>query len=106
MLQAAKDAMTSRAALSFLNREVARYGEVLELRINSREKTVEASCRLRGESEPVDIRVGHYEIESAAGRSFVRATGFTSNRPWLQSLLTDFMQNRPFELPPWAAEIL
>lgn len=106
MFKAAKDAMTSRAAQVYVNNRIARYGEVQTLRINSREKTMEVSCLLHGEKDPITIKVENYNVDSSGAKKYVEATTITCTRPWLQNLLTDFAQNRRVEVPNWAESIL
>jgi hypothetical protein len=106
MFKAAKDAMTSKAALHFFNKEMARYGKLLDLSIDSRNKTVDVSCQLIGERDPITIHVDNYTIVADAGKNYLQASGFTCSRPWLQSLLTDFAQNKRIELPSWASSFL
>jgi len=106
MFRAAKDAITSKAALHFFNKEMARYGKLLDLRIDSANKTVDVSCLLVGESEPITLRVDNYRVETEAGKNYLQASGFICNRPWLQSLLLDFAQHRRIELPSWAGTFL
>lgn len=106
MFTAAKDAMTSKAALLFLNKEIERYGRLTELKIDSKRKTVDMMCVLRGEAEPIAVRVDGYTIESAAGKLYAQATGFSCTRPWLEALLLDFGRSRRIELPPWASGVL
>jgi hypothetical protein len=106
MFKAAKDAMTSRAAQIYVNRQIERYGEVQTLKIDSREKTVEVTCLLHGESAPITIKVENYQLNSPGDKTFFQATDITCTRPWLQNLLTDFAQSRRIELPKWAEGIL
>jgi hypothetical protein len=106
MFNAAKDALASRAALAWANTLIARYGRVQNLAIDSQRKTVEVSCLLNGESTPITIRINSYVVEAERDKKFIRATGFTCSRPWLQSLLTDFGHRKRIELPPWAAAAL
>ncbi len=106
MFNAAKDALASRAARTWANNLIARYGKVQDLKIDSRRKTVEVSCLLDGESSPITIRVENYVVETERDKKFIRATGFSCTRPWLQNLLTDFGHRQRVELPPWAATAL
>ncbi|MDB6095099.1 MAG: hypothetical protein JWM32_2661 [Verrucomicrobia bacterium] len=106
MINAVKDAMTSRAALSFVNNQISRYGTVQDLKIDSRQKTVTVSCLLHGESAPITVKAENYVIETKGDKKFVHVTRFSCSRPWLGALLTDFGQNRKVELPPWAAAAL
>jgi hypothetical protein len=106
MFHAAKDALTSRAAQAWANNLIARYGTVQELKIDSRHKTVEVTCQLEGESTPITIRIESYVLEIEGNRKFIRATGFSCTRPWLQHFLTDFGSRQRIELPSWAAATL
>ena len=106
MINAMKDAVTSRAALAFVNNQVARYGIVQDLKIDSRRKTVEATCLLHGEPMPITVKVESYVVETVGDKKFIRITSINSSRPWLHNLLTDFAQNRRVELPAWAAAAL
>jgi hypothetical protein len=106
MFNAAKDTMTSRAAQFYVNSQIARYGEVQKLKIDSRQKTVEVSCLLHGEPSPISIKVENYKVETAGDKKFFQATDISCTRPWLQNLLSDFAKNRRVELPGWADGVL
>lgn len=106
MFNAAKDAMTSKAAQLYVNKQIERYGEVRRLRIDSKLKTVEVSCQLHGEPSPIDIKVGNYQVETQGDKKFFQATEISCSRPWLQNLLTDQALNRRMPLPGWADGVL
>ena len=106
MLNALKDAVTSQAALTFVNNQVGRYGTVQDLKIDSRRKTVEAVCLLHGEPLPITVKVESYAVETVGDKKFISITGINCSRPWLHNLLQDFAKNRRVELPPWAAAAL
>jgi hypothetical protein len=106
MFNAAKDALTSRAAQAWANQLIARYGKVQDLRIDSRQKTLEVSCLLDGESTPVVLKIENYVVEIEGDKRFIRARQFTCSRPWLQNLLTDHGHRPRLELPAWAAAAL
>ena len=106
MFHAAKDALSSRAAQTWANSLIARYGQVSALRIDTRSKTVEATCELEGEPTPITIRIENYVVESEQDKKYIRATGFTCSRPWLQKVLADHGPRQRLELPPWAAAAL
>lgn len=106
MFNAAKDALASRSARAWANSVIARYGQIEDLKIDSRRKTIEVTCQLEGEPTPITLKVLHYEIEADGGKKFIRATDFSCTRPWLEAVLTDFGQRQRIELPPWAAVAL
>ena len=106
MFTAAKDALTSRAALLYINNHIAHYGRLQELKIDSLRKSMEVSCVLQGETSPIGIKLKDYVVETEGQKKFIQVGEFSCTRPWLQSLLTDFGRNRRIELPPWAATVL
>ena len=106
MFSAAKDAMASRAAQSFVNSRISRYGQLQDFKIDSSAHRVEATCQLHGESEPIRVVVERYEIAERGGRKFIEVKAVHCARPWLQALLEDYAVDRPVELPPWAASAL
>ena len=106
MINAMKDALTSQAALAFVNNKIGRYGTVQDLKIDTRRKTVEASCLLHGEPLPITVKVESYVVETVGDKKFIAITGINCSRPWLHNLLTDFAKNRRVELPGWAAAAL
>lgn len=106
MFTAAKDAITSKAAQSFINQRIGRYGEVRTLRLDSKNKSAEVVCALHGEAEPIMVRVDRYEVRQKDGQTYVRLAQCTANRPWLQNLLMDYGVDREIPVPPWAATAL
>lgn len=106
MFSAAKDALASKAARTYANNLIGRYAELQELRIDSQKKTIELVCALRGESEPVTVRVGHYTLEQQGAKTFMRVAQCTCSRPWIQGLVEDFVQDHPIPVPSWAAVAL
>lgn len=106
MFKAAKDAITSKAAQSFINQRIARYGEVEHLKLDSKNKTAELVLRLVGEDRPVAVTVERYEVTERGGKSYLRLAQCKSNRVWLQNLLSDLGPTREIPLPSWALSAL
>jgi hypothetical protein len=106
MFKAAKDAFTSKAAQTYINKRIERYGEVQTLRIDSRAKTMELICHLVGEPTPIAVRVQSYDVRDAGDKKILTVGPCSSSRPWLQNLLNDFARGREFPVPSWAAAAL
>lgn len=106
MFKAAKDAFTSKAAQSFINQRIARYGEVERLKLDSKNKTAELVLRLVGEERPVAVTVERYEVTERGGKSYLRLARCRSNRVWLQNVLSDFGPTKEIPLPSWALSAL
>lgn len=98
--------MTSRGARVYLNGLIAPYGRLVELRIDSRQRTIEASCLLHGESEPIVVTVGSYVVETDGSKRFLRVCDCACTRAWAQALLKNLVEGRRLELPAWAAAAL
>ena len=106
MFTATKDILASKAAQTWANTLIARYGKVQDVKIDSRGKTLVVSCLLDGEPTPITIKIENYTVETVQEKKFLRATGFSCSRPWLQNFLMDFGPKQRIELPPWAAAVL
>ena len=106
MFNAAKDAFTSKAAQTYINQRIARYGEVQTLKIDSRNKTMEMSCHLIGEPTPVTIKVENYALREVGGKKLLSVGACLCSRPWLQNLLNDLARNREIPVPSCAAAAL
>ena len=106
MFRAAKDALAAKAAQTYLNEKLARYADVQRLQIDSGGGKMEVVCTLRGEAEPIAVRIGRYAIETQGGEKMLRLADCRCERPWVQNLLDDFVEQRAFPLPSWAAAAL
>ena len=106
MLNATKDVLSSRAAQAWLNNLISPYGQAEELKIDSRRKTVEVTCRLDGETSPITVRIEDYSLDREEGRTFFRANRFSCSRRWLQQVLTDDACEHRIEIPTWAAGLM
>lgn len=102
-----KDAVTSKAAQTFVNQRIARYGEVQSLKIDSKRKSVEVVCQLLGEPTPITVRLDNYDLRDGPdGGKLLRVGSCSASRPWLENLLTDQAIGREFPVPGWAASAL
>jgi hypothetical protein len=103
----ALDRMTGSAGPRMaLNRRIERYGEVTELRIDGERRTIEAELRLRGEREPVRVRVGAYELGRDERGDFLVVREVAVSREWMQALARDHLEGVPLRLPAEAAKVL
>jgi hypothetical protein len=97
-----KDSLTSSAAKSFIAARITRYGNLTELRINSREKTILADVLLQGEAEPIRIEVSRYRIVIKDGEPLLMIEAVRASRAWLDNLLEDLLVGRELPVPSMA----
>jgi hypothetical protein len=67
-----------------LNAKFGRYGKVLTLKIDSSNKTIDVDVLLKGETEPIKIRVGQ------EGKPGLALTNIQTSRPWMTELAAAF----------------
>jgi hypothetical protein len=106
MFSAAKDLVVSKTAQTYVGNMIARYGKLQDLKIDSRAKRITLVCLPHGETEPIAITIDRYLLLHDADRMFVEVAECSCPRPWVQSLLHDFVRGRRVELPKWAANAL
>jgi hypothetical protein len=106
MFNAAKDLLTSKAARSYLNNLIARYGKVQELTIDSRNRRVRLVALLDGEVDAVTVDIDSYQIHSVGDKRLIEMQSCRCSRRWLETLLIDRARGQRFELPGWAAAAL
>lgn len=106
MFSTAKDLFTSKAAKAWLNERIAPYGEIKELKIDSKRNRVEVVCDLQGEVSPIGVTIEKYLLEAKDGKTFLSVLDSSATRPWLQAAMRDHLHGRRFEVPSWAAAAL
>jgi hypothetical protein len=106
MLGALKDNLASLAAKSVLAGRMERYGQLTDLRIRSKEKTLLFEVLLAGEEREIRVEVGRYRIAEADGKMALVVETVTASREWLQLLLEDFVVGQPIPIPSIASMAL
>jgi len=106
MLSAAKDMITSRAAKSYVNGVIKRYGSVDELTIDSKRQRIEVMCTLIGEADAIGVTIEKYRLGQKDGKTFIQVLYSSATRPWMQTAMQDHLHGREIEVPSWAAAAL
>jgi hypothetical protein len=100
MRMGAKDWLIERTALPLLNQAVMRkYGEMTKLKLDTAQRSIEAEVELKGETQPIQVRVHEYEILQEGGTAYVVLKDISTSREWLTALARDFAVGRKFEVP-------
>ncbi|HMJ88343.1 MAG TPA: hypothetical protein VK530_00920 [Candidatus Acidoferrum sp.] len=95
-----KDWLIEKTVPGLLNDRVLKpYGELTAFKLNSRERSAEGEIMLKGEREPVRVRIGSYEFIHEGDRTFVVINDLITSREWLTRLAQQFVIGKPFELP-------
>jgi hypothetical protein len=93
-----KDSGASAAIKSWLARELADYGEVLDFKINSRDRSAELNILLKGERDKLTVNVDEYEVVSA-DKDYIVVKRARASREWVNAVLRKFVIGRRQAIP-------
>jgi len=95
-----KDSGAGAAIKSWLTRELADYGEVLDFNINSAKRSAELHVMLKGEHERLTVSIEDYEITTAGSEDFIIVKRAHASREWVNAVLRNFLINKKHRIPP------
>ena len=104
-LQRAKDVTVGFGARTAINSRLRGIGEVTELAIDTKSKTIHVRLELRGENEPLDIHVTDYRLHTG-NRPEITIERARASREWLNAALQQFVIGRTFPIPAKAEPLL
>ena len=89
------------------------YGSLTELEIDSEKKSLRLTLELKGESQPVEIRVPRYQLVERGDETYIELGEIITSREWVNSLLRDHLNEKLIKprlaktpLPAMAAMLL
>jgi len=106
MFKTIKDKTVAFSLKKILNIKFKEYGEMLKLNLDSTNKTINLEVMLKGEKEPLEIKVNQYEIIQENGKSFISLNELTTSREWIDVIAKNYITNKKFELDSKLAEVL
>ena len=106
-----KDRLISERIKQELNTHLAKYGEVLDVKLNTRERSVQLSIKLKGEPDPITVNIGKYELIKEDTKLWLTfdSRSIEASREWLTLLLQDQAGRQRLPVPQkyaWAVEFL
>jgi hypothetical protein len=93
-MRGSRDAALAFAVRTFMNSRLHAMGEATDLSFNSANHSAELRLNLRGESEPVDIRVSDIHVQPAEGGAIVIVGDAIASREWVSGALSEFVVGR------------
>jgi hypothetical protein len=106
LFQRSKDATVGFAARAAINSKLRGIGEVTDLTIDTRNKTLRVEVELIGENEPVVIHVTEYRLHTGNRGPLVTIERATTSREWLNVALQQFVIGKKFPIPPKVEPLL
>jgi hypothetical protein len=112
VLRKTKDGLVAVGAKDRFNQLIRPYGKVLDFRLNTKERTVFASFRLKGEVETLQFCINEYRlVENKKGETFIVVNGkdIETSREWLTKLIGDQLGRQKVLIPEqfnWLSRLL
>ena len=112
VLRKTKDSLVAVGAKDRFNQLIRPYGRVLDFQLNTQERTVFASFRLKGEVEALQLWVHEYRLgENKKGETFILVDGkdIETSREWLTKLIGDQLGRQKVLIPEqfsWLSQLL
>ena len=98
LLRSPKDAAVAFAARTFVNQKLKGIGELTDLRVDTKTKSMRLRLELRGESEPLEIHVAKYSLKQKGDETRLIVKEATASREWVAVALRDFVVGQSFPI--------
>jgi len=98
-LSALKDRAIEASAKALINQKIEGIGRVTEIQIDSKQKTISAQVALKGETVPISINIGAYELVQENGVTCISFKGFTASREWISARLNRYLTGHKLQVP-------
>jgi hypothetical protein len=110
-LNSAKDRLIASGARARLNKLIERYGTLLDLQLNTMDRSLSLTLHLKGEQTPVEIHLHEYTLSNVDGKSVLIFDGrkIETSREWLTTLIRDRVGENRLAVPEnleWVAQLL
>lgn len=79
---------------------------MLQFKLNPEQKSVEMEVMLKGEAEPLNIKIGRYEIKSEDGKSHLELHDIKTSREWIDIVAKKYIENRKIDVPSNFVELM
>jgi hypothetical protein len=110
-LNSAKDRLLASGARVRLNKLIERYGTLVDLQLNTVDRSLSLTLQLKGEQTPVEIHLHEYALSTVNGKSVLIIDGqkIETSREWLTALIRDRVGEERLAVPDnleWVAHLL
>ena len=112
VLRKTKDNLVAVGAKDRFNQMIRPYGRVVDFKLNTQERTVFASFRLKGEVDAIQFWVHEYRlVGNKKGETFIVVDGkdIETSREWLTKLIGDQLGRQKVLVPEqfaWLTQLL
>jgi hypothetical protein len=101
-----KDNIVSFSAEKFLKIPFKRYGEMLDFNINSEDKIITIKVQLKGETDPLLVKVNDYEYTEDSGSPYLIVKKISISKEWMNLAANDFIVGKKLPVPKKYLDII
>jgi hypothetical protein len=94
-----KDRALEATVKRLVNQKLEAFGSVTSLQINTKQRTVSAQLALKGETQPIEIKVGSYEVIEEDGVAYISFQDLQASKEWIGKVLNEYVAGRRFKVP-------
>jgi len=105
-IKSGKDMAISSAVKVFAEKYISGFAVINTIEIDSSQKSFTAEVVLKGEKDPISLKVARYEIISEGERHLLIPHNVSSSRQWLDILAKEYLEEHAFEIPAPIARAL
>ena len=98
-LGALKEKAIALSAKAWLNQQIGSFGSVRTLELDPGKRTAFIEVDLKGETEPVWVRVERYEAVQSGDKVQLKVLEASASREWITMALRQYAVGRTFDLP-------
>lgn len=98
-LSSLKDGAVAMGLTHVLRKQLEDYARDVDLRVDSKRKSISIELHLKGESVPIHIHVDGYQLHDSDSKTFITPGSLSCTREWVNTLLQRKVAGRPFEIP-------
>jgi hypothetical protein len=110
-LNSAKDRLLASGARARLNKLIEKYGTLVDLQLNTVDRSLSLTLQLKVDQTPVEIHLHEYALSTVDGKFVLIINGqkIKTSREWLTALIHDRVGENQLAVPDhleWVAHLL
>lgn len=98
-ISAVKDGAVEAGAKAYINQKIDGFGSVTNFQLDSKKRAMQIEVELKGETTPIRVRVGSYEVLQKEGAVYLKLDDVTASREWIGLAVKQYVAGREFRIP-------
>jgi len=86
-----KNSILETLVKKFVNNNIREYGEMINFKIDSKNKDIELEILLKGEIENIFIKIEKYEVVFKDNSYFIKFKNISVSREWIEVLIHNLL---------------